>query len=81
MADSGIIGVHPEVITGSVFFKNETSGLTEHMEVGFKVQSAACSLNFLVPIANIQIRYSSGQSRFGESNWILGLPPTEKMEL
>ena len=35
MSDSGIIGVHPEVITGSVFFKNETSGLTEHMEVGF----------------------------------------------
>ena len=33
MSESGVIGIHPEVITGAVFFKNETTGLTEHMEV------------------------------------------------
>lgn len=32
MSDSDAIGIHSEVITGAVFFKNETTGLTEHME-------------------------------------------------
>ena len=51
MSDSDVIGIHSEVITGAVFFKNETTGMTEHMEVcsnfnltfdGNKLQSAAC---------------------------------------
>ena len=49
MSDSDVIGIHSEVITGAVFFKNQTSGMTEHMEVlpnqtfdGDKLQSAAC---------------------------------------
>ena len=33
MSDSDVIGIHSEVITGAVFFKNETTGMTEHMEV------------------------------------------------
>ena len=51
MSDSDVIGIHSEVITGAVFFKNETTGMTEHMEVllkfnlifdEYKLQSAAC---------------------------------------
>ena len=84
MSESGVIGIHPEVITGAVFFKNETTGLTDHMEVISTWRQAPIScllIYFLVRIANIQIRYPSCQSRFGESNWILGLSTTQEMEL